>query len=172
MRSTFRVLTALLAASLAVLTAVPAGPASAAGPAANTRVLPVAGATDDAGSAFAGTFTIDEFTAADDQLMAVGTVDGTLRDATGNSVGTVSGVTAAFPVTGAQATCTILDLNLGAVGLTVLGVVVQLDPVHLNVGAEPGGLVGTLLCLIAGLLGGGAPPTAAVEPLNRLLPLL
>ena len=172
MRLKLRVLVTVLTGSLVALTAFSAGPANAADTAVDTRTLPIAGAVDDPGGAFAGAFTITEFAAHNDQVMAVGTIDGTLTDATGNSVGTVSGLPAAFPVTAAQATCTILDLNIGPVDLNVLGVVVHLNAIHLNVGAEPGGLIGTLLCLIAGLLGGGAPLTAAVEPLNRLLPLL
>lgn len=172
MRLKLRVLVTVLTGSLVALTAFSAGPANAADTAVDTRTLPIAGAVDDPGGAFAGAFTITEFAAHNDQVMAVGTIDGTLTDATGNSVGTVSGLPAAFPVTAAQATCTILDLNIGPVDLNVLGVVVHLNAIHLNVGAEPRGLIGTLLCLIAGLLGGGAPLTAAVEPLNRLLPLL
>src|SRR6266508_883560 len=146
MRPKLRVLATVLAGSLAALTAFSAGPANAAGTVVDTRTLPVTGAVDDA--------------------------DGTLTDATGNTVATASNIPATFPVTAAQATCTVLDLNLGGVDLNVLGLLVHLDPVHLNISADEGSLIGTLLCLIAGVLGGVAPSTAAVDPLNQLLPLL
>jgi hypothetical protein len=172
MRPKLRVLATVLAGSLVALTAFSAGPANAAGTVVDTRTLPVTGAVDDAGGTFAGTFALTKFAAENDQLMAIGKLDGTLTDATGNTVATVSNIPATFPVTAAQATCTVLDLNLGGVDLNVLGLLVHLDPVHLNISADEGSLIGTLLCLIAGVLGGVAPSTAAVDPLNQLLPLL
>lgn len=172
MRPKLRVFVTVLVGSLATMTALSAGPANAADAVVGTRTLPVTGAVDDVGGKFAGTFTLAEFAAERDQVMAVGTLDGSLTDATGNSVGTVTDIPVTFPVTVAQATCTILDLNLGGVDLNVLGLLVHLDPIHLNIGAEEGGLIGALLCLIAGILGGGAPLPAAVDPLNQLLPLL
>src|SRR6266511_3346755 len=165
MRPKLRVLATVLAGSLAALTAFSAGPANAAGTVVDIRILPVTGAVDDAGGTFAGTFALTKFAAENDQLVAIGKLDGTLTDATGNTVATVSNIPATFPVTAAQATCTVLDLNL-------LGLLVHLDPVHLNISADEGSLIGTLLCLIAGVLGGVAPSTAAVDPLNQLLPLL
>jgi hypothetical protein len=181
MRRRFRVVTTVLAAALVAFATVPAAsanaavnartvPATSANAAVNTRTVPVSGTVDGAGGTFVGTFTATQFVAENKQLMAVGTLAGTLTDPSGDRM--VSPVPAAFPVTAAQATCTILDLLLGGIDLNLLGVVVHLNPIHLDVGAEPGGLIGTLLCLIAGLLGGGAPLTAAADPLNQLLPLL
>jgi hypothetical protein len=172
MRLKLRVLATIVTGSLVALTALSAGPAHAAGGVIDTRTVPVTGVVDGGGGTFAGTFSPDRFVADNNQVMVVGTLDGTLTDATGNNVGTVSDIPATFPVTVAQATCTVLDLNLGAITLNVLGLLVQLDPIHLNISAEEGGLIGTLLCLIAGLLGGGAPLPAAVDPLNQLLSLL
>jgi hypothetical protein len=174
MRLKFRVLAVVLAASLVALTALSAGPAYAAGGVIDTPAVPtvpVTGVVEGGGGTFAGTFAPHQFAADHDQLMAAGTLDGTLTDATGNAR-TVSGVPATFPVAVAQATCTVLDLNLGGIALNVLGLLVQLDPIHLNISAEQGGLIGTLLCLIASLLGSGAPSSAAVDPLNRMLPLM
>jgi len=175
MRLKLRVLVALLAGSLAAVTALSAGPANAAGTAVGPAALPVTGVVNDTGGTFTGAFTPSRFVAENGQVMAVGTLDGTLTDASGNNVGTVSDVPAEFPVTVAQATCTILDLNIGGIALNLLGLMVNLDPIHLNVSAEEGSLLGTLLCLIAGLVGGGGgtpPPPTVVDPLNQLLPMI
>jgi hypothetical protein len=172
MRLKLRVLAAILAGSLAPLTVLPVGPAQAGDGVLHSRTMPVTGVVDNGAGAFAGTFTPDRFVAADGRLMAAGTLDGTLTDAAGKSAGSVSDVPATFPVTVAQATCAVLDLSLGQIDLRLLGLQVLLEPIHLNVSAEEGGLIGTVFCLIAGLLRGGAPLPATVDPLNRLLPLL
>ncbi|HEY6961496.1 MAG TPA: hypothetical protein VI408_06350 [Gaiellaceae bacterium] len=53
-----------------------------------------------------------------------------------------------------QAVCTVLDLTLGPLDLNLLGLMVHLNQVHLLVTADPtGGLLGSLLCSLAG----GAP---------------
>jgi hypothetical protein len=63
-----------------------------------------------------------------------------------------------------QAVCTVLDLTLGPLDLNLLGLKVHLgggdtgnDPVHLTITADPnGGLLGSLLCSLAG----GVPGTS------------
>ena len=58
----------------------------------------------------------------------------------------------------AAAVCTVLDLTLGPLDLNLLGLLVHLgggatgtDPVHLMITADPtGGLLGSLLCSLAG----------------------
>ena len=52
------------------------------------------------------------------------------------------------------ASCQILDLSIGTINLNLLGLIVQLDPVHLNITAQQGSgnLVGNLLCTVAHLL--------------------
>ena len=62
-----------------------------------------------------------------------------------------------------QAVCTVLDLTLGPIDLNLLGLMVHLDQVHLLITANPaGGLLGSLLCSLAG----GLPttPTTPVTP--------
>jgi hypothetical protein len=54
----------------------------------------------------------------------------------------------------AQATCPVLDLVLAAVRVNVLGLVIDLDQVALNIVAQPGALLGDLLCAVLGLLNG------------------
>jgi hypothetical protein len=49
------------------------------------------------------------------------------------------------------ATCTVLDLTLGPLDLNLLGLMVHLSKVHLVITADPnGGLLGSLLCSLAG----------------------
>jgi len=52
----------------------------------------------------------------------------------------------------ATQTCQIVSLALGATNVDVLGVVVNLQPVALDVGVAGGGLVGALVCALVGLL--------------------
>jgi hypothetical protein len=62
-----------------------------------------------------------------------------------------------------RAVCTVLDLSLGPLDLNLLGLLVHLDRVHLVVTADPaGGLLGSLLCSLAG----GLPTTGAAPPVS------
>jgi hypothetical protein len=69
-------------------------------------------------------------------------------------------------VTPVQATCPILDLVLGPLHLDLLGLVVDLNQVHLQITAQSGAgqLLGNLLCAVANLLN---PP--ALGNLTNLL---
>ena len=77
----------------------------------------------------------------------------------------------AMPVANLQATCQVLNLVLGPLDLSLLGLNVHLDQVTLNVTADPsGGLLGQLLCSLAGGIGG--PLDAIVNLLNQILAVL
>jgi hypothetical protein len=69
----------------------------------------------------------------------------------------------------AAGTCTILDLTLGPLHLNLLGLVVDLNRVHLVITAQqgPGNLLGNLLCALANLLNPSGSGVAV--NLNRLL---
>jgi hypothetical protein len=73
------------------------------------------------------------------------------------------------------ASCNVLNLAIGPVDLTLLGLQVQLDdcdggPVTLDITANPaGGLLGQLLC---GLAGGLNSPTGAIVLLQRIAALI
>ena len=77
----------------------------------------------------------------------------------------------------AAATCQILDLTLGPLHLDLLGLVVDLNQVHLQITAQQGSgnLLGNLLCAVAGLLdntpGGGIQSllTQITNLLNQIL---
>jgi hypothetical protein len=68
-----------------------------------------------------------------------------------------------------QASCSILDLDIGAIHLDLLGLVVDLAPVHLDITGQTGAgnLLGNLLCALTGILDPGG-----IGPLTDLINLL
>ena len=126
--------------------------------AANTFTnIPVVGSTA-AGGTFRGVVDIVNFRVRGGQLVAIGELTGTLRNAAGNVIGTVTDQRLRLPVNfGAITSCDILRLRLGPLDLNLLGLVVHLDRIVLDITAEagPGNLLGNLLCAIAGLLDRG-----------------
>jgi hypothetical protein len=125
------------------------------------------------GGSFTGDITIDRVVASGGDLLAIGSVSGTVTDAVGALVGTVTDQAFAVPLNLAG-TCEILDLVLGPLDLDLLGLVVTLDTVHLNITAEqgPGNLLGNLLCAVAGLLDGGLNLNGIARLLNQILSIL
>jgi len=79
----------------------------------------------------------------------------------------------AFAVT-QQGSCSILDLDIGAIHLDLLGLVVDLAPIHLDITAisGAGNLLGNLLCAVAGLLDPNGFLTDLIGTLTQLLALL
>jgi hypothetical protein len=79
-----------------------------------------------------------------------------------------------FDVTQQQGVCEVLDLTLGPLDLNLLGLMVHLDEVHLLITADPeGGLLGQLLCSLAGGFGTGNTAAGALARLlNQILGLL
>ncbi|MCA4133038.1 ABC transporter substrate-binding protein [Arthrobacter sp. M4] len=151
-----------------------AGPAAAvqvpqatAAPVTINQVLPD-------GSTLAGTFNITQFVVQNGQLVAQGVFNGTLTSATGVVTQITNAVTS-VGVTNvvSNAACSILDLTLGPLHLDLLGLVVDLNQVHLTITAQPGpgNLLGNLLCSLAGLLDQGTGLQGIVNLLNRLLGL-
>jgi hypothetical protein len=71
-------------------------------------------------------------------------------------------------------TCRILELDIGAIHLDLLGLVVDLAPVHLDITAQsgPGNLLGNLLCALTHLLDQNALGTALTNLLNTINQLL
>ncbi len=141
------------------------GSAIAAPPAPDVNDIVVTG-TSAAGD-FTGTFDLSRIRVQDGDLVAVGTLTGTV-----GTLGTVTqSVALPLAVTG---TCDILHLELGPLDLDLLGLVVHLDRVVLDITAEsgPGNLLGNLLCAVAGLLDNNAPLNSIARLLNQLLGLL
>ncbi|ULE33781.1 hypothetical protein [Mycobacterium sp. IDR2000157661] len=82
---------------------------------------------------------------------------------------------AAAPAAGEsfQGTCEVLSLILGPLDLQLLGLRVQLNQVELLITAIPGGgLLGDLLCALAGGPSGTPPLAQIVDLLNQILGIL
>jgi hypothetical protein len=123
-----------------------------------------------------GTFTPTKFSAQNGQLYVTGLVKGTLTTATG-AVTPISQTATAPVIAATDPQCQILDLTLGPLHLNLLGLVVDLNQVHLNITAVsgPGNLLGNLLCAVANLLNGsgvGGALAGIVARLNTLLGML
>jgi hypothetical protein len=161
-------LTVLVAVVLAG--SVVAGTATAARPSTGSVALPIV--TVDPTGTFEGVLEITEFIVQEGQVLAVGTLTGTLTDAEGAVTDIV--VDVVLPLITVQGTCQILHLELGPLDLDLLGVVVHLDQVVLDISATagPGKLLGNLLCTVAHLLDSNALPQAIVNLLNIILGLL
>lgn len=111
------------------------------------------------------TTTLNRFVNQHGSLLANVTTTGTVGTTTVNQTQTV-------PVSSLAATdpCTILDLTLGPLHLNLLGLVVDLNQVHLTITRQtgPGNLLGNLLCGLANALNGGQAGGLAAL-LNNLL---
>jgi hypothetical protein len=131
--------------------------------------VPMTGAVAGGGT-FNGTFTLLNFANANNQLVAIGRVAGTVTDAAGAVVGSVVQLVS-IPLDPPSASCQILHLVLGPLDLNLLGLTVHLDQVVLDISAVPGAgnLLGNLLCAIANLLNGGGPLNQIVNLLNQIL---
>ena len=122
---------------------------------------------------FSGTGSVTNFSVVNGVLTAAGTVTGTLTNlTTGVSQAVNKGFTTA--VSGGTGSCKILDLTLGPLHLDLLGLVVDLNQVHLQITAQqgPGNLLGNLLCGVANLLNGNTSPTALQQLANLLNQIL
>ena len=157
----------LASAMLGTLLLVPATAASAA-PTANALNIPVSGTVAGV-SQFVGSFGITRFAVQNGQLVAVGSLTGTLTNLVTGATQAVNQATT-LPI-GASATCDVLHLTLGPLDLNLLGLMVHLDRVVLDITAQsgPGNLLGNLLCAVAHLLDNGGPLNGIVGLLNNIL---
>jgi hypothetical protein len=163
---------ALLATLVAICVSVLAiAPVSSAAP--PTATLGNVTGTTASGGTFTGTLSNVRFVNQNGVLTLVGNLTGTLTNAAGTVIGSVTNQAISTPVTGAAAagSCSILDLTLGPLHLNLLGLVVDLNQVHLQITGQtgPGQLLGNLLCGLANALNGGGGGLANI--LNRLLGL-
>ena len=160
----------ILATTLALMAALAIGSTAFAATATAAPVTaPVTGTTAN-GATFAGTLTNIVFSNVNGVLTATGSLTGTLTSATGQTIATVTNLLVSTTAT-AAGTCQILTLSLGALNLTLLGLLVHLDPVLLTITAQsgPGNLLGNLLCTVAHLLDSNASVTALANLLNHIL---
>lgn len=155
-----RILSAATAAALLAALVLPAS-ASAAGTAAPSAatISNVSGTcslpSGEAGN-FAGSLDITRFVVRHGTLYGVGTLSGTCTGSTTQATQTITNEAVRLPVDLNQSSgsCQILDLTLGPLHLDLLGLVVDLNQVHLTITAQqgPGNLLGNLLCAVAHLL--------------------
>jgi len=161
-----------------------AGTASAAQEPAETPLTQTVNVTGTKG--FKGTLAIDRFATRNGEMVAIGTLKGTVRkngktkrvkartvSVPASLVGAGSGAKAAQvpPIPGA---CQILNLVLGPINLNLLGLVVRTNQINLRIDAVPGAgnLLGNLLCAITGILnptGALGQLTAAINQLTAAL---
>jgi hypothetical protein len=132
-----------------------------------------------------GKFTVTSFKKVGSELRAYGTFNGT--NAAGQTVSDTGYAQVLLPSStrstssaarthAARATCQILNLTLGPLHLDLLGLVVDLNQIHLTINAEQGSgnLLGNLLCAVAGLLdntgnGGAGGLNGLLQAISNLL---
>jgi hypothetical protein len=113
-----------------------------------------------------------------DQTCTLAVTSLQLIDGVVTAAGTVTGagVTVPFqaPLVDPPGTCQVLDLTLGPLHLDLLGLVVDLNQVHLTINAQqgPGNLLGNLLCSLTHLLDSNASTNALTNLLNRITQIL
>jgi hypothetical protein len=173
-----------LAMVAALLAAFVVAPAAAAAPAKaakhNTMSLtatitnaPVYDATGALVGTFSGVASVTHVAVGGGQLLGSGAVTGTLTSVAGATQSVSDTFTNA--VIDPPATCSILDLTLGPLHLNLLGLVIDLNQVHLTITAQqgPGNLLGNLLCAVTNLLNGTGGLSAAIQNLlNQINALL
>jgi hypothetical protein len=166
--SALALLAALACAVLVAPLSVGAAPREA--PAAATQGVSVPVNYTSALGSFTGAFNITRFAVQGGQLVAIGTLTGTVTDALGNTVGTVSQALT-LPVAAISGSCQILHLELGPLDLNLLGLQVHLDRVVLDITAQqgPGNLLGNLLCAVAHLLDTNGALSRIAQLLNQIL---
>jgi hypothetical protein len=157
-------------------TAAPTAPTTTAttqAPRPTGAAVPITGTTAD-GQTFAGTFTVQRFITSGGALQAVGQLAGTFTNPTTGATTALAPTAVTAPAAIVSGTCTILDLTLGPLHLNLLGLVVDLNQVHLVITAQQGSgnLLGNLLCAVANLLNGGGPLTGLAALLNQILAAL
>ena len=147
--------------------------------------IAVVGVDDGGNEVFTGEIDVKKFVASDGQLFALATLTGTLEN--NGKVKkvkrgvrlpvedvTVSGASDSA-VTAQQTECGLLHLEFGPINLNLLGLVLTIEggvPIIVDITADPsGGLLGQLLCSLAGLLDGG-PLNQIARLLTRILRIL
>src|SRR2546421_3719887 len=158
---------AFLVAPLTVSTAAPRSSSTAATTATSFTNVPVHGVFGSGGT-FRGKLNITKVATSNGQLVAVGTLSGTARRASGAVVGTVANRAVQLPLAQATGTCTILHLVLGPIHLNLLGLHIDTNRIVIDITAHsgPGQLLGNLLCAIAHLLDN--PPVSNAVMRNLL----
>lgn len=149
----------------------PAAPAAVAQ--VDPHAIPVTGTVPNNGT-FAGTLDISSFAVQNGRLVALGTLAGTLKDASGEPLGTLAQVPVTLPVANITGSCDVLNVVLDSLSLNLLGLQVELHRVVLDIFAQagPGNLLGNLLCAVVNLLNTNGPLSSIADLLNVILSYL
>lgn len=117
---------------------------------------------------FAGSFGIRQFSTQDEQLVAVGTLNGTLTNTQSKETQAVSGATVVLPVAAIRGTCQTLHVEFAPQTAGLLGLTVQLGPVvfERSSSQEAGDLRGYVLCALATMLETGTTAEGQAQLLN------
>jgi len=160
------------ALALTIATAATIAPLATAAPPTATISNTISGTTAT-GLNLAGTLSNIRFVNQNGQLALTGVLNGQVTNAAGDVLRTIHDLVLSLPVLGGAAGggCTILDLTLGPLHLDLLGLVVDLNQIHLKITGQTGNgqLLGNLLCGLANALNGNGGGLANI--LNRLLGL-
>ena len=172
---------------LAAVLVIPVGVSAASVPSTATPAaptvsnsftgIPVNGTAAQAGrivARFTGTMNVTQFVAKNGNLLAKGNVSGTLTNLVTGQKTTITNAPVTAPAAAGTATCKILNLVLGPLHLDLLGLVIDLNQVHLRINANqaPGNLLGNLLCAVANLLNTGGPTSGLAALLNQVLSIV
>ena len=155
---------------LSAASASPTRPATAAAAAGSKLPVSVPATLHGVAGTLHG--TVPKFTADSGNVLAH-LVFTSFTSNTGQVTNLGSPITRNDPVLQAANTnvCQILHLTLGPLHLNLLGLVVDLNRVHLRITAVrgPGNLLGNLLCAVANLLNGSAPAASQAALLNDVV---
>lgn len=166
-------LAVLAVVGMAAISVLVVSPVAAAAPPAASITTQISGTATNGGT-LTGTLSNIHFVnlGGGQGLALQGVLNGTFTSAT-NVVTNIVNQAVTIPVLGGAAggTCTILDLTLGPLHLDLLGLVVDLNQVHLTITGQTGNgqLLGNLLCGLANALNGNGGSLANI--LNQLLGL-
>lgn len=183
MKLRLSIMLAVLVAGLAAVVAAASVSSQAATSKTGSGYTIPAGGTTTTGLPVTGTFTITTFKKVNGTIEALGTFTGSVN---GGPTTTTTGWAPVTSVDGksltggasttaaaASGSCQILDLTLGPLHLDLLGLVVDLNQVHLQITAQQGSgnLLGNLLCAVANLLNnsGGSSLQNLLTNLTTLL---
>ena len=150
---------AVLTAVISTVTVMTIAPAAPAAPPTATISNTISGTTAN-GLNLTGTLSNIHFVnlGGGQGVALQGVLNGTVTNAADELVATITNETITLPVIGASpaGSCTILDLTLGPLHLDLLGLVVDLNQVHLTITGQTGNgqLLGNLLCGLANALNG------------------
>src|SRR2546427_1190865 len=134
-RRCFRFISPVVA-TLLLLATTPRPGAAAPPPRPPAASIPIVGMVTGGGT-FSGVLSITSFAVRNGNVVALGTVSGTVTNAAGAATSALAAVVVPLAIT--RTTCDVLHLDVGPIALDILGLHVELSRVVLDISAEAGG---------------------------------